>query len=106
LLHRLASIRALGLSTGELDARPEEVKKRGFELARKMVDEDGAEVIIMGCTAMAGYSTDLERQLQVPILDPTIVAFKYAEMIAHLGISHSRIGLYHPPMPKKFESKK
>ena len=102
LLARLASIRALGLSTADLDARPEETKQVGFKLAQKMVEEDGAEVIIMGCTAMAGYNEALERELNVPVLDPTVVSFKYAEMIADLGVRHSKVGLYHPPIFKVF----
>jgi len=102
LLDRLASIRALGLSTADLDARPEETKQVGFELAQKMVEENGAEVIIMGCTAMAGYNEDLERKLRVPVLDPTVVSFKFAELIADMGVRHSKVGLYHAPIPKGF----
>ena len=104
LTERLASIRALGLSTADLDARPEETKARGIELARRMVEEDGAEVIIMGCAAMAGYSDELQETLGVPVLDPTIVSFKYAEMIIDSGLFHSRVGLYHPPLSKTFKS--
>jgi len=103
LLSRLASIRALGLSTSDLDAHPEETKKRGIDIARKMIEDDGAEVIIMGCASMAGYNKDVEREIGVPVLDPTVISFKYAEMIASLGVSHSRVGLYHPPIPKEFK---
>jgi len=74
-----------------------------MELARRMVEEDGAEVIIMGCAAMAGYSDKLREALGVPVLDPTIVSFKFAEMIADSGLAHSRVGLYHPPLPKTFK---
>jgi allantoin racemase len=103
LLNRLACVRALGLSTADLDARPEETIARGMELAREMVEKDGAEVIIMGCAAMAGYADDLRTTLGVPVLDPTIVSFKFAEMIVSAGLFHSRIGLYHPPLPKEFK---
>ncbi len=102
LSERLASIRALGLSTADLDARPKETVVRGMELARRMVEEDGAEVIIMGCAAMAGYGAELAETLGIPVLDPTIVSFKYTEMIADSGLTHSRVGLYHPPLPKIF----
>ncbi len=101
LLSRLASIRALGLSTADLDARPQETKKRGLALAKRMIEEDGAEVIILGCAAMAGYAEEIERSLRAPVLDPTVVSFKYAEMIADLGVVHSRVGLHHPPLLKE-----
>lgn len=103
LLQRMASIRPLELSVAELAADPKGTKAAGMKLARRMIEEDGAEVIIMGCAAMAGYSDDLERELGVPVLDPLKVTLKLAEAIVDLGLSHSRIGLYHPPAPKEFK---
>ena len=103
LLERMASIRPLELSVAELDADPERTKARGMALARRMVEEDGAEVIIMGCAAMAGYSDELERELQVPVLDPLKVTLKVAEALVDMGLSHSRVGLYAPPTPKEFK---
>ncbi len=99
---RLASVRALQMSTADLAENPDETKRRGLLLARRMVEEDGAEVIIMGCAAMAGYNEEIQNELSVPVLDPTVISFKYAEMIADVGVSHSRIGLYSPPEPKRF----
>jgi len=103
LLERLASVRPLGLSVAELDTDPVGTKAAGLELARRMVEEDGAEVIIMGCAAMAGYSDDLERELGVPVLDPLKVSLKVAEFLVDLGLTHSRVGLYAPPTPKEFK---
>ncbi|MBC8445951.1 MAG: aspartate/glutamate racemase family protein [Chloroflexi bacterium] len=103
LLKRMASIRPLELSVAELDADPERTKATGMALARRMVEEDGAEVIIMGCAAMAGYSDELERELQVPVLDPLKVTLKVAEALVDMGLSHSRVGLYAPPTPKEFK---
>jgi allantoin racemase len=68
-----------------------------------MVEEDGAEVIIMGCAAMAGYSDDIERELGIPVLDPLKVTLKVAEAIVDMGQTHSRVGLYAPPTPKEFK---
>ncbi len=103
LLERMASIRPLGLSVAELDADPERTKAAGMALARRMVEEDGAEVIIMGCAAMAGYSDEIERELQVPVLDPLKVTLKVTEALVDMGLSHSRVGLYAPPIPKEFK---
>ena len=103
LLERMASVRPLELSVAELDADPERTKAKGMALARRMVEEDGAEVIIMGCAAMAGYSDELERALQVPVLDPLKVTLKVAEAVIDMGTTHSRVGLYAPPTPKAFK---
>ena len=104
LLERMASIRPLELSVAELDAYPERTKAAGVVLARRMVEEDGAEVIIMGCAAMAGYSDDLERELQIPVLDPLKVTLKVVEALVDTGLTHSRVGLYAPPAPKEFKT--
>lgn len=103
LLERMACIRPLELSVAELDADPERTKAAGLALARRMVEDDGAEVIIMGCAAMAGYGNDLERELGVPVLDPLKVTVKVAEALVELGVTHSRVGLYAPPTPKEFK---
>ena len=103
LLDRMASIRPLGLSVAELHADAEHTKAAGMALGRLMVEEDGAEVIIMGCAAMAGYADDLERELQVPVLDPLVVTLKVAEALVDMGLMHSRVGLYAPPAPKQFK---
>jgi allantoin racemase len=102
LLQRMASIRPLELSVAELDADPERTKAAGIALARRMVEQDGAEVLIMGCAAMAGYSADLERELGLPVLDPVRITLKVAEALIDAGVTHSRIGLYAPPTPKEF----
>lgn len=103
LLDRMASIRPLELSVAELDAEPERTKATGMALARQMVLEDGAEVIIMGCAAMAGYSDELERELGIPVLDPLKVSLKFTEAMVDMGVMHSRVGLYAPPSPKEFK---
>jgi len=103
LLKRMASIQPLELSVAELDRDPERTKAAGMALARRMVEEDGAEVIIMGCAAMAGYSDEIERELGVPVLDPMTTAVKFVEAIVDMGQTHSRVGLYAPPTPKEFK---
>jgi allantoin racemase len=94
---RLASVRAVGMGVAEIAADPERVKRVGLEVARRMVEEDGAEVVIMGCAAMAGYSDDIERELRVPVLDPVAVTFKVAEALTAIGVRHSKRGLYARP---------
>jgi allantoin racemase len=54
----------------------------------KALDEDGSEVIILGCTIIAGC---LEREImttgrhrELPILNPNLLALKAAETLADL----------------------
>jgi allantoin racemase len=96
----LASVRSLDLSVVETDAEPEKTKKRVLEVAQKAVDEDGAEVIILGCAGMAGYAKEIERKLRVKVLDPSAVALKVAEAMADLGLTQSKRGLFSAPPEK------
>ena len=91
------------MSVLEMDANPEKAKARILELARKAVEEDGTEVIILGCAGLAGYAEDIERELGAVVLDPTSVAFKVAEAIADLGLRHSKVGRFASPPVKEIK---
>ena len=99
----LASVRSLDLSVAETDAHPEKTKKRILEVAQKAADEDGAEVIVLGCAGMAGYAPEIEEKLLVKVLDPTAVALKIAEAMAGLGLVQSKRGLFAIPSKKPFK---
>ena len=98
-----ASTLVMNMSVLDMDANPEEAKSRIQELARKAVEEDGAEVIILGCAGLAGYAEDVERELGAVVLDPTSVAFKIAEAIADLGLRHSKVGRFARPPAKEIK---
>ena len=98
----LASVRSLDLSVVETDAEPEKTKRRVFEVAQKAVEEDGAEVIILGCAGMAGYAEEIEKKLRVKVLDPSAVALKVAEAMADLGLTQSKRGLFSTPPEKTY----
>jgi allantoin racemase len=100
--HFLASARSLDLSVAETDIDPEGTKRRVLTVARQAVEDDGAEVIILGCAGMAGYAAEIEAQLGVRVIDPTAVALKVAEALVDLGLTHSKIGLFAAPPPKTY----
>jgi allantoin racemase len=92
-----ASIRALGMTVPETEADPRRTKERIMAVAREAIEQDGAEVMVLGCAGMVGYAEDVERELGIVVLDPTSVTFKTAEALVDLGIRHCRRGLYAPP---------
>jgi allantoin racemase len=98
-----ASAPALNMPVLEMDANPEKAKARILELARQAVQEDGAEVIVLGCAGLAGYAEDIERELGAVVLDPTSVALKVAEAIADLGLRHSKVGRFARPRLKEIK---
>lgn len=90
---RLASIRNIDTrpDTAELLAGKEEIVFAKLETAaRKAIDEDGADVLILGSTTMHQSHSWLAPRLEVPLLNPGLVAFKQCEMLLDLGLSHSK----------------
>jgi len=98
-----ASSPSLDMSVLEMDSNPDKAKVRILGLARKCVQEDRAEVIILGCAGLAGYAEDIERELGAVVLDPTSVAFKLAEAMADLRLHHSKAGRFSNPPVKEIK---
>jgi len=82
----LASVRALNLSVSETDADPQATKARILKVARQAIEEDGAEVILLGCAGMTGYAKDVEDELGLIVLDPTTVTLKVCEGLRGVGV--------------------
>ena len=112
---RCLSVKSVGLWLDEIVKKPEENRERIINLAKKAVQE-GADVIILGCTIVAAYLTDIIKTKMLPpeltkiaILDSNICAFKTLELLVDLrvkaGISVSRKAYYAKPQelkPKDF----
>jgi allantoin racemase len=98
---RLASFRTLDLGVLDYHADERETERRFIEAGRRAVAEDGAEVVILGCTASSGFFARLQRELGVPVIDSAIAAIKQAEQLVELrdrfGWSHAKIGGYESP---------
>jgi allantoin racemase len=86
-----ASAPVMAMSVLEMDADPAKAKKRALELARRAIDEDGAEVIVLGCAGLAGCANEIQRALGAVVLDPVAVGFKIAEALVELGLCHSKV---------------
>jgi allantoin racemase len=101
LERKLASFRVIDFTVPRMTEEPEKLKKAILAEAKKAIEEDGAEVVVLGCTAESGFMKELIRRLRVPVLDPVVISWKYAEMMADLyqklGLTHSRLYGFEPP---------
>jgi allantoin racemase len=77
LTDRLAGERPLDMSVAET-ASGEHTLDRMIAVGRQLRDEDGADVIVMGCAGMARHRAPLEAALGVPVIDPTQAAVAMA----------------------------
>ncbi len=98
---RLASFRSLGLGVEDFHANEGVTENKMREQVRLAVEEDRAEVIILGCTMQFGFYRQLQEEFQVPVLDAMIAPLKYAEFLtdvkAKTGWYFSKIGVYESP---------
>ncbi|MBS3787866.1 aspartate/glutamate racemase family protein [Candidatus Bipolaricaulota bacterium] len=103
LTSKLASVRPLEMTVAETDEEPERAQERIFEVAKKAIEEDGAEVFALGCAGMAGYAEPVEEKLGTVVLDPSSVALKITESIVDANLNQSKVGLFATPPEKEFK---
>jgi allantoin racemase len=97
LLSRCASVRAVGLATRELDDDSDAGVAVIVETARRAVQEDHAEVIVLGCGGMAGLEAIVSAAVGVPVVDGVAAAVAVAESLVRLGLHTSTVGSCAPP---------
>ena len=85
---RLAGDRALGLGVSEL-ADPGVSLGAMIDTGKRLRDEDGADVLIMGCAGMTGYRDPLQDATGLPVVEPTQAAVSMALGHIQLGLSHN-----------------
>ncbi|HLS01052.1 MAG TPA: aspartate/glutamate racemase family protein, partial [Beutenbergiaceae bacterium] len=103
LYGRCASVRASGLGVLELND-PEPVIRALTQEAHKAVEEDKAEVIILGCGGMAGLEAAIHKATNTPVVDGVAAAVALAESLVGLGLSTSKVRTYAQPLPKRVRS--
>ncbi len=81
LWERAASVRAVNLHVLDLGDHHRTLEAVEQE-ARRAVEEDGAEVIVLGCTAMGPIASVLAQALGIPVVEPGTAALKLAEAFA------------------------
>jgi allantoin racemase len=60
------------------------------DMGKRLMDEHGAEALVLGCGATSGLGPQLSKALGIPVVDPGRTAVKFAEFLVDLGLSHSK----------------
>jgi Asp/Glu/hydantoin racemase len=87
VIDRLAADRAIGLGVAEL-AQPGRTLAAMIATGRRLRDEDGADVLIMGCAGMADYRDTLARETGLPVVEPCQAGAAAALAQIALGLAH------------------
>jgi len=95
LEERLAGDRPIGVGVTGLnaDGAKDEVEGRMTAVGRQLIEDDGADVLIMGCAGMARYRRRLEDTLGVPVIDPSQAAVAQAIAAVRLGYRNNKTNL-------------
>ena len=96
-----AGVRYLNMPVLDITKKPEIAQKAILQESKELIQNHGADVIVLGCTALS-HEVDLKpimEKLKVPIIDPWVVAVKSAIMLVESGLSHSKVA--YPLPPKK-----
>jgi len=97
----LASVRGIGLSVMELAQQQSGAIDKATDAARRAVDEDGADVLVLGCMSMAflpRICEVLSERVGAPVVNPVTAALKTAEMVVTMRLSQSKLAY---PVPKE-----
>ena len=91
---KVASIRAIDIPVLGLETDRQATLEAFVRVAEEVIGKDGAAGIIPGCTAVTNLVPEISERLagqglQVPILNPPLIALRMAEAQVALGLSHS-----------------
>jgi allantoin racemase len=96
LMGRGASVRSVNVPVVELHEDSKSLCMAMIQQSILAITEDGAQAIVFGCTGLGGMADPVRKGLEaaghfgVPVIDPTGVALKWAELLVGLGLSHSK----------------
>lgn len=97
VLGRCSSVRATGLGVLELELNLSATETIISE-SLKARDQDGAEVIILGCGGMAGLAERVAERTGLPVIDGIAAAVGLAEAIHRQGLKPSKhLSFEEPP---------
>lgn len=99
-LNRCVSIRATNLRVLDFDSDKEKGIEALVNESKKAVREDRAESIILGCAGFSDYVEEIQKRIEVPVIDGVRSALKFAEMLVDLGVKNSKIRTWSYPEEK------
>lgn len=87
---RVASVRSANVPVLALEDE-QEAEEHLYAAARKAIDEDGAQAIVLGCTGMMAMRDSLEKRLDVPVIEPYLAAIQFAASLVRMKLRQSRL---------------
>ncbi|HDI31605.1 MAG TPA: hydantoin racemase [Thermofilum sp.] len=85
----LVSVKSIDIGVLDIDT---DLSSTVIKLVKKGEEalKEGAEVVVLGCTGLAGLAASVEEKLGIPVVDPAAATLKMAEALVKLRLVHSR----------------
>ena len=104
---KLASLRSINVPVLDLHKGKADLAELLVAESVKAIDEDGAHMIVLGCTGMAGLANAIQEGLtqkgySIPVIDPIVAALKMAQILVEMKLSHSKLTYPYPPEKEIF----
>ena len=97
---KCASVRGINVNVENCVINRESTLVKLQQEILKIAENDGAEVVVLGCAGLCGYDEALSELTGLPVLDPVTVSVPVAEMLVACGLSQSKVCKFHaPPQP-------
>jgi allantoin racemase len=99
---KLASVRSIDVPVLDLHLDLDDLAAALVNESVKAIEDDGAHVIVLGCTGMTGLSQAVteglaEQGYEAPVVDPLIAAIKLARTLVEMDLRHSKKTYPYPP---------
>jgi allantoin racemase len=100
LSSRLASIRCVSGGFRDIASVPEDMGDALVDACRQAVEQDEADVVILGGAPLAGLAALVADRVEVPLVDGVAAAVRQAEVLASLQVRKATAGTFRRPDAK------
>lgn len=99
LASKLASVRAVEIPVLELARDRDRSIERMIAISRRAVQDDGADVLVLGCMSMGFLDAHgrIAAAVGTPVVNPVLAAVKLLEALIGAGLRHSKQAYPLPP---------
>lgn len=91
---RCASIKYTEEGVLDIEENKNQAKESLVSLSKEAIEEDGAEVICLGCAGMSGMDKEIEKVTGAPTIDPVVAGVKITEAVIGSGKTTSKINTF------------
>jgi len=91
------SVRGAGVAVLDITKNLEKTTKMIGEQAKLAVEEDGADIVVLGCTGLVGLAPRLQEMISTPVIDPALAALRMAEALCGMDLIPNRVAYPKPP---------